>query len=144
MKTTFFSSLLLLASSLTANASPLQTPALELKELQGAPLTIGPLPYEELKVKVEEYESGAIGKRVVMAGLYLCEHANFTGLCYWGQYPISTGITPDPWWQDRITSVGPDRGFSCYFMSKACGQSNYYIEGSVHPGQNLGSALNDN
>lgn len=77
---------------------------------------VGPLPIEELRAAVAEMKLNErdLGKRV-SEGVYMCDGADFSGSCYWGSYPISVAIYPDPYWQTRIVSVGPDQGGWCQF-----------------------------
>ncbi|KAK2749431.1 hypothetical protein FQN57_006365 [Myotisia sp. PD_48] len=77
---------------------------------QDGSIIVGPQAYEELQATVEGLKSGGkLGDLAACSGLYLCEHADFKGRCYWGCYPNGLDVYPDPFWQENITAVGPDQ-----------------------------------
>jgi hypothetical protein len=86
---TFLYSLAMLA---TAIASPTtNAPARHTKTGKVADyIKLGPLPYKPLQVKVarlkeDSAEDFHISEEGPDLGLYLCEHNDFQGDCYWGQ-----------------------------------------------------------
>jgi hypothetical protein len=95
-------------------ANPVANPIPTTSAAEGT--QVGPLPIDELRAKVANMKvtEHDLGKRV-SEGVHMCDAENFSGSCYWGNYPISTGIVPDPYWQVRSASVGPDNGGWCIF-----------------------------
>jgi len=111
MKLSFLFSILPLA---------LQSYAADAPEPAAAKLTLGPAPITELRPQVEKFNANrellgnftlsAQAQAAAACGVYLCEHPNFQGQCYWGCYPLGTPIYPDTYWVFRLSSVGPDPG----------------------------------
>jgi hypothetical protein len=109
---------------LLATAKPIAKP-LGYQDSSDFSYLAGPLPYDTLVHNIElaktngTIATASLGVRSLQkrtsAGVYLCDGQGFSGSCYYGSYPISTGIHPDDYWVHRIRSVGPDRGFQCYF-----------------------------
>ncbi|KAF8441897.1 hypothetical protein BDZ91DRAFT_755122 [Kalaharituber pfeilii] len=122
-------------------------------QVEGVPaediVVLGPASYEELQKMVAEAKSSGkvkLDKRQACGkmGVYLCEHANFAGRCYWGAYPGCTSIDPDPYWQTRISSVGPDRGMRCTFWSLKDQKTLFrYKQIFTYPGGNCDPDMND-
>lgn len=87
---------------------------------------------------------GGLDKRVC-EGVYLCDGADFSGSCYYGCYPISTGIKPDSYWVGRLVSAGPDQGGWCdFYGGDDCdpGKFSHIIFG--YPGGNLPDGIAHN
>ncbi|KAH6662385.1 hypothetical protein B0J14DRAFT_707667 [Halenospora varia] len=110
--------------------------------LDDSMIIAGPLPFANLTTVVNNLHSNTtVDKRAINVGLYMCANANFKGQCYYGMYPISVGIKPDPYWQARISSVGPDKDVQCFFYSKGCISG--VIQAFSYPGGNLRAGLNN-
>ncbi|KAF8462155.1 hypothetical protein BDZ91DRAFT_735345 [Kalaharituber pfeilii] len=127
------------AESTPATPHPFQAEGMPAEDI----VVLGPASYEELQKMVAEAKSSGkviLDKRQACGkmGVYLCEHANFAGQCYWGAYPGCTKIYPDPYWMIRISSVGPDRGVECIFWSFT-----HNLQIFTYPGKNCDSAMND-
>ncbi len=85
-----------------------------------------------------------LAKRVC-EGVYLCDGAGFSGSCYYGCYPISTGIRPDPYWVSRLVSAGPDEGGWCDFYGGGdCDPSKFVHTIFQYPGGDLPGGIADN
>ncbi|KAF8462160.1 hypothetical protein BDZ91DRAFT_683557 [Kalaharituber pfeilii] len=127
------------AESTPATPHPFQAEGVPAEDI----FVLGPASYEELQKMVAEAKSSGevkLDKRQACGemGVYLCENPNFAGQCYWGAYPGCTRINPDPYWQSRISSVGPDRGVRCFFYSFSG-----TLQSFRYPGGNCNSAMND-
>ncbi|KAM5344088.1 hypothetical protein ACJ41O_012625 [Fusarium nematophilum] len=87
------------------------------------------------EIKREEDVTELERRQCAACGVYLCSGKDFSGQCYWGCYPPRETIEIDQWWQQRIASVGPDKGCFCTIGTP----KHSSCEGFESPGGNVGN-----
>lgn len=79
-----------------------------------AELTTALLKSPEIGVEMS-IPSSMLVKRIDLSrtSFYVCDEANWDGRCQWFQTPVGECLNFSLLWNDRISSFGPDPGYTC-------------------------------